>query len=50
METLTPPTVEPIAPPVEEEKIYKTTFTILGKKSQIKEVKDFILSKGLEIL
>ena len=49
-EMLTPPTAEPIAPPVEEEKIMKTTFTLEGTLSQLKEVKNFIISKGIKIL
>lgn len=50
VETLTPPTLEPIAPPVVEEKIVQTTFTLKGTLSQLKEVKKFIIEKGIEIV
>ena len=52
VETLTPPTDEPftLAPPVEKEKIVQTTFTLKGTKTQLKEVKDFIIKKGIEIV
>ena len=50
VEALTPPTVEPIAPPVEEEPIFQMTFTVKGTKSQLKAVKDFIIQKGIEIV
>ena len=50
VETLTPPTAEPIAPPIEEEKIIQTTFTLKGTLSQLKEVKKFIIAKGIEIV
>lgn len=47
VEALTPPTVET---PIEEEKIYKMTFTIKGTKAQLKAVKSFITEKGIEIV
>lgn len=50
VETLTPPTAEPFTPPIEEEKILKMTFTIKGTLSQLKEVKKFIIEKGIEIV
>lgn len=50
VETLTPPTVEPIAPPIEEEKILKMSFTVKGTMPQLKELKQFIIEKGIEIL
>lgn len=42
VETLTPPTVEPIAPPVEEEKILTVKFTVKGTLTQLKALKDFL--------
>lgn len=50
VEAVAPPTVEPIAPPVEEEPIFRMTFTVKGTKSQLKAVKDFIIQKGIEIV
>lgn len=44
VETLTPPTVE------EQEPIITAKFTIRGTRTQLKEVKNFILSKGVEIV
>lgn len=46
---VTPPAVEPIAPPVEEEKTFKMTFTVKGTMAQLKELKKFIIEKGIEI-
>ena len=50
VEEIAPPIVEPIAPPVEEEKILQLTFTIKGTMAQLKEVKNFIIEKGIEIV
>lgn len=49
-EVLAPPPVEPIAPPIEEEKILKMSFTVKGTMPQLKELKQFIIEKGIEIL
>lgn len=46
---VTSPAVEPIAPPVEEEKTFKMTFTVKGTMAQLKELKKFIIEKGIEI-
>lgn len=48
VEKLTPPTA--VEPPVEEEKILQATFTIKGTLAQLKEVKNFIIEKGIEML
>lgn len=37
-----PPTVEPIAPPVEEEKTYTLKFTVRGTMPQLKALKEFL--------
>mgnify|MGYP000363553236 FL=1 len=43
--------VDMLAPPVEEkteEKIYKMTFTVHGTMSQLKEIKNFMLERGIK--
>lgn len=43
--------VDMLAPPVEEkteEKIYKVTFTVHGTMSQLKEIKNFMLERGIK--
>ena len=45
VEAVAPPTVEPIAPPVEEEKTYTLKFTVRGTMPQLKALKEF-LNKG----
>lgn len=45
VETLTPPTVEPLAPPVEEEKILTLRFTVKGTRAKLRALKEF-LEKG----
>ena len=42
VEALTPPTVEPIAPPVEEEPILTLKFTVRGTRTKLRELKEFL--------
>lgn len=42
VEAVAPPTVEPIAPPVEEEPILTLRFTVRGKRSKLRELKEFL--------
>ena len=46
--TLTPPTVEPIAPPVEEEPILTLKFTVRATRSKLKELKEFLEKEGFD--
>lgn len=48
VEELTPPTVEPIALPVEEEKIFTVNFTVKGTRTQIKTIKEFLNNGGYD--
>lgn len=48
VETVAPPTVEPIAPPVEEEKIYTLNFTVRGTMPQLKALKEFLNNGGYD--
>lgn len=48
VETLTPPTVDPIVPPVEEEKIYTLKFTVKGTMTQLKAIKEFLNNGGYD--
>ncbi len=48
VETLTPPTVEAIAPPIEEEKILTLNFTVKGTLTQLKVLKEFLNKGGYE--
>ena len=49
VETLTPPTTEPIlAPPVEEEKILTLKFTVRGTITQLKAIKEFLNNGGYD--
>lgn len=49
-ETLTPPTDEPIAPPVEEEPILTLRFTVRATRSKLKELKEFLNNGGYEVI
>lgn len=42
VEAVAPPTVEPIAPPVEEEKVYTLKFTVKATRSKLKELKEYL--------
>ena len=42
VEAVAPPTVEPIAPPVEEEPVLTLKFTVRGKRSKLRELKEFL--------
>ena len=42
VEALTPPTVEPIVPPVEEEPILTLKFTVRGTRTKLRELKEFL--------
>ena len=46
--TLTPPTVEPIAPPIEEEPILTLKFTVRATRSKLKELKEFLEKEGFD--
>lgn len=48
VEAVTPPTVEPIAPPVEEEKTYTLKFTVRGTMPQLKALKEFLNNGGYD--
>lgn len=48
VEAVAPPTVEPIAPPVEEEKTYKLKFTVRGTMPQLKALKEFLNNGGYD--
>lgn len=39
---------EALPPPVVEEKVYQTTFTVKGTIAQLKELKNFMIEKGIE--
>ena len=47
---LTPPTVEPIAPPVVEEPILTLMFTVKATRSKLKELKEFLNNGGYEVI
>jgi len=49
-ETLTPPTAEPIAPPIEEEPILTLNFTVRATRSKLKELKEFLNNGGYEVI
>ncbi len=48
VETLTPPTAEYIAPPIEEEKILTVNFTVKGTLAQLKALKEFLNREGYD--
>lgn len=48
VEAVAPPTVEPIAPPVEEEKTYTLNFTVRGTMPQLKALKEFLNNGGYD--
>lgn len=48
VEAVAPPTVEPIAPPVEEEKTYTLKFTVRGTMPQLKALKEFLNNGGYD--
>lgn len=48
VEAVAPPTVEPIAPPVEEEKTYTLKFTVRGTMPQLKALKEFLNNEGYD--
>lgn len=48
VEAVAPPTVEPIAPPVEEEKVYTLKFTVKATMSQLKALKEFLNNGGYD--
>lgn len=48
VESAAPPTVEPIAPPVEEEKTYTLKFTVRGTMPQLKALKEFLNNGGYD--
>lgn len=48
VEAVAPPTVEPIAPPVEEEKTYALKFTVRGTMPQLKALKEFLNNGGYD--
>ena len=48
VKSVTPPTVEPIAPPVEEEKTYTLKFIVRGTMPQLKALKEFLNNRGYD--
>lgn len=48
VEAVTPPTVESIAPPVEEEKTYTLKFTVRGTMPRLKALKEFLNNGGYD--
>ena len=48
VETLTPPTAEPIAPPVEEEEILTLRFTVKGTRTKLRALKEFLNNGGYD--
>lgn len=48
VEAVAPQTVEPIAPPVEEEKTYTLKFTVRGTMPQLKALKEFLNNGGYD--
>lgn len=48
VEAVTPPTVEPIAPPVEEEKTYTLKFTVRETMPRLKALKEFLNNGGYD--
>lgn len=48
VEAVAQPTVEPIAPPVEEEKTYTLKFTVRGTMPQLKALKEFLNNGGYD--
>lgn len=42
VETLTPPTSEPIAPPVEKEPVLTVSFKVSGTRAELKKLKEFL--------
>lgn len=48
VEAVTSPAVEPIAPPVEEEKTYTLKFTVRGTMPQLKALKEFLNNGGYD--
>ena len=48
VEAVAPPTVEPIAPPVEEEKTYTLKFIVRGTMPKLKALKEFLNNRGYD--
>lgn len=48
IKAVAPPTVEPVAPPVEEEKTYRLKFTVRGTIPQLKALKEFLNNGGYD--
>lgn len=48
VEAVAPPTVETIAPPVEEEKTYTLKFTVRGTMPRLKALKEFLNNGGYD--
>ena len=48
VEAVAPPTVEPIAPPVEEEQILTVQFIVKGTRTQLKALKEFLNTEGYD--
>ena len=48
VEELAPPTVEPLALPVEEEEVFAVRFTVKGTKKEIKALKEFLINGGYD--
>lgn len=48
VEAVAPPTVEPIAPPVEEEPVLTLRFTVRAKRSKLRELKEYLERNGFD--
>lgn len=48
VEAIAPPTVEPIAPPIEEEPILTLKFTVKGTRTQLRALKEFLNNGGYD--
>ena len=48
VEAVAPPTVEPIAPPVEEEQILTVQFTVKGTRTQLRVLKELLNTEGYD--
>lgn len=48
VEAVAPPTVEPIAPPVEEEPVLTLNFTVRGTRTKLRELKEYLERNGFD--
>ena len=48
VEAVAPPTVKPLAPPVEEEPILTLRFTVRGTRTKLRELKEYLERNGYD--